>query len=78
MGGSSPITHGRTFTDSNGTFEDAPFGICASSPFTATYTQPISILLSGTRYTVRTNKWAVVGTLNGGTVKNGNDITVTK
>jgi len=79
MGGSSPITAGRTYTDANGTFEDAPFGICASAPFTATFTQPLSILLNGTRYNVRTNNWKVVGTgANKGQVTNGADINVTR
>jgi len=79
MGGTSSITAGRTFTDSNGTFEDAPFGICASVPFTATFTQPLSVLFNGVRYTVRTNSWTVVGTgSNKGTIKNGTDISISQ
>jgi hypothetical protein len=79
MGGSSGITAGRKNTDSNGTFEDAPFGVCASAPFTATYTQPISVLLNNQRFTVRTNNWSQTGTGPAtGQTTNGTDISITQ
>jgi hypothetical protein len=57
MGGTSQITAGRLYTDPQGTFEDAPFGTCSSSPFVATYTQPLGIQMLGRNnpYPIRTN-----------------------
>ncbi len=45
------------YADSNGQFWDAPMGDCANVAFSASWTQPISILVGSSRYTVRTNKW---------------------
>lgn len=79
MGGTSLITKGRKYTDAAGTFEDAPFGVCATGPFTATYTQPISVLIGSNRYTVRTNNWTQTGSGPAlGKTTNGSDVTVSK
>jgi hypothetical protein len=45
MGGTSSITAGRTNTDANGKFEDAPIGFCSSLPYVLTFTQTMSVLL---------------------------------
>ncbi len=83
MGGTSQITAGRKNTDVNGQFEDAPFGTCGNGiSFTATYTQPISVLVggsSGRRYSVRTNNWTQTGTaVASGRTKNGVDVDVSQ
>jgi hypothetical protein len=63
------------YTDTNGQFYDAPFGICTSSTFAETFTQPISILMNGTNYTVRANNWKTTSTAPGhGSTTNGSDI----
>jgi hypothetical protein len=64
------------YTDANGTFWDDPFGVCATSSFVETLTQPISILLSGINFPVRTNNWTTKSTAGGhGSVTNGTDVT---
>jgi hypothetical protein len=64
------------YTTSTGQFLDAPFAVCAGVAFTETLTQPISMLMNGTNYTVRTNSWKTVTTVPGGhgTMSNGSDI----
>jgi hypothetical protein len=67
------------FTDANGQFWDAPHGSCATSAYTLTEQQPISVLQNGTRYTVRTNNWSESSSSAGhGTKTNGVDITVSR
>src|SRR5271154_7257843 len=63
------------FTDASGTFWDDPYGVCTSFAFTETSQQPISILLSGINFPVRTNNWTVTSTAPGhGTISNGSDV----
>jgi hypothetical protein len=72
-----PTTYPGTskFTGGNGQFLDAPFAFCSNVAFTASDTQPISILAGGHRYTVRTNSWSYSGSSPGhGTITNGVDI----
>ncbi len=67
------------FTNASGQFLDAPFGACTLSPFVDTFTQPISMLMNGTNYTVRTNNWTFTSTAGGhGSVTNGSDVTQSK
>jgi hypothetical protein len=67
------------FTDATGAFWDAPIGSCATSSYTLTETQPISILLSGTRYTVRSNNWSESSSLAGhGSMSNGVDVSLSR
>ncbi|HEV2303944.1 MAG TPA: hypothetical protein VGR93_00360, partial [Candidatus Acidoferrales bacterium] len=65
------------YTDSNGQFYDAPFGSCNNSQgFVLTNTQYLSILLNGTRYSVRTNSWEIDSSSSGhGSVTNSTDVT---
>ena len=77
MGGTSLITKRRTFTDANGTFEDAPFGVCSSDLLSATATQPLSVLVrNGSIYfPIRTNHFVYLGYLPGtGNIHNQGDI----
>jgi hypothetical protein len=80
MGGTSQITAGRTYTDANGQFEDAPYGLCSSSPFTATYTQPLTVTVKDglTFYPIRTNHVTQTSSVpNQGNIYNdSNDINV--
>ena len=68
------------FTNANGQFVDAPLGICAIASFTDTFTQPISVLLSGQKYSlvtgnVRVNYWSLQSTSSGhGSITNNNDV----
>jgi hypothetical protein len=62
-------------TNSNGQFIDAPFGECANNSFTDTFSQPISMLLNGISYSVRTNSWTISSSASGhGSVSNATDI----
>ena len=73
MGGSSQITAGRTYTDANGTFEDAPYGLCEGGAFTGTYSQPISVTVNDAAiyYPIRTNHITQTGYApNTGTTQN--------
>jgi hypothetical protein len=76
--GPTRISTTSATTASDGTFHDAPVGVCKGIPFTSglTTTQSITIKLNGTSYPVRTNNWAISSTnLPGqGTIKNGTDI----
>jgi hypothetical protein len=63
--GPSRISTTSRFTNANGIFYDAPYGICGSTSFTATLTQQISILAKGLRYTVRTNNESVSSSSRG-------------
>jgi hypothetical protein len=80
MGGTSAITGGRTYTDVNGTFEDAPLGYCESGPFAATLTQPLSVTVGAgtTYYPIRTNHWTLTSSaINAGNIYNNGDVNVT-
>jgi hypothetical protein len=65
-------------TRADGTFDDAPVGICQALPFTSplTSTQTIQVLLNGQPYKIRTNNWKFSSTnlTNHGTVTNGGDV----
>ncbi len=70
---------GPTTTASDGTFHDAPVGVCKAVPFNTPLltSQDISMKLSsGTSYTVRHNdfKFSSTNLTNHGTVTNGGDI----
>jgi hypothetical protein len=63
------------YTDASGTFWDDPYGACATSSFVETSQQPISILVSGINYTVRTNNWTITApTVGHGSLSNGSDV----
>jgi hypothetical protein len=78
--GPSSYPSATQFTDTNGQFWDAPYGACRQRTFTLTETQPISILLNGTRYpvgggAVRTNNWSIQSTSSGhGSITNNSDV----
>lgn len=66
------------FTNASGQFIDAPFGQCVNVPFTNSFTQPVSVILNGTRYLLRTNNWNIqVTDQRHGTITNGSDVKVT-
>jgi hypothetical protein len=69
-------------TRGDGTFDDAPVGLCKAVPFTTplTSTQTMQVLLNGQAYQVRTNNWKFSSTnlTNHGTVTNGNDVNATQ
>jgi hypothetical protein len=63
------------YTDASGTFWDDPNGACTNFAFTETSQQPISMLLSGINYTVRTENWTIISNVVGhGSMSNGGDI----
>jgi hypothetical protein len=66
------------YTQSDGTFIDAPVGVTHVMPFNlATYTQELFIVLSATqRPTVRINDWRVSGKQGCGRMFNGVDVDV--
>jgi hypothetical protein len=65
-------------TRSDGTFDDAPLGLCKNIPFNTplTTTQTIQVLFNSQPYTIRTNNWKFSSTnlINHGTVTNGADV----
>jgi hypothetical protein len=70
-------------TRADGTFDDAPVGVCKAVPFTTALTtsQDIKILTSsGSTYTVRHNDYKFTSTnlTNHGTATNGSDINATQ
>jgi hypothetical protein len=80
--GPSHISTTSKTTRADGSFDDAPVGICKSVPFNTplTSTQTIQVLLNDQAYLVRTNKWQFSSTnlINHGTVTNGADIKATQ
>jgi hypothetical protein len=67
------------FTNSDGTYDDAPLGICASSTFSTNVTQAVQISVSNTGYSVRTNNLTITGSSAGhGSITNGSDISQTR
>jgi hypothetical protein len=70
------------FTRADGTFDDAPVGVCNNVPFNTPLmeTQQIQILMNGTAYPVRTNNYQFSSTNlpNHGTITNGADINATQ
>jgi hypothetical protein len=76
--GPSRITGTSQFTNEQGRFLDAAYGLCWFEPFaTYKFKQPISILIGTRRFNVRTNNVTVTGTsLGHGSITNGtgNDI----
>lgn len=66
-------------TAADGTYYDAPVGVCGIAPFTATETQSVQILWNGQPYPVRAQTFTFTGTNAGtGSVKNNiGDINVT-
>jgi len=80
--GPSYVSTSSHTTRSDGTFDDAPLGLCKFVPFNTPYTssQDITILWKGQSYSVRHNDWQFSSTnlINHGTVTNGNDVNVTQ
>jgi len=75
--GPSRITGTSQFTDSNGEFLDAPFGICEPFAISSyTFTQTIRVLASNQNpYVVKTHNLTATGTTAGhGTITNGSDV----
>lgn len=73
--GPSGYPPANQFTDSNGRFWDGPVGYCFNVPVATTFVQQISVLLFGTRYTVRTNNWSGQSSAQfHGSITNNNDI----
>ena len=69
--GPTPYPGTSLYTDANGQFIDAPFGVCTSGVFTETSQQKISMLLNGTNFLVRTSQWTITGGPSGhGSAKN--------
>jgi len=67
------------YTDNNGQYWDAPVGYCFNVPITMSFTQPVSVLLFGTRYTLRTNSWSGQSSSQGhGSMGNGNDVSMSR
>ena len=70
-------------TRADGTFDDAPFGVCKAVPFNTplTSTQAIRVLLNSQPYVVRpTTTWKNSSTNlpNHGTVTNSSDVNATQ
>jgi hypothetical protein len=77
--GPSRISGTSQFTDSNGRFKDAPYGICSAQSLFFQFTQNISILFQGTSYPVKTNVVNVLSSLPGhGSLTNNNDISAAR
>lgn len=76
IGGTSTYPGTSKFTNGSGQFLDAPLGACSnSSGFVSTDDQEISVLLNGTRYSVRSNSWDISSSAPGhGSATNGVDI----
>lgn len=64
------------YTDAHGQFQDAPYGICTTFPFTLNFTQPIQVLVNDvTPFPVRTNVVLEQGPhVPQGTITNSGDI----
>lgn len=68
-----------SFTDSDGTYHDAPVGICNAAAFSTTVTQAVRIEVNGGFYSVRTNSFTMSGSSSGhGSINNGSDINKTR
>jgi len=69
-------------TRADGTFDDAPLGLCKQVPFNTplTSTQTIQVLFNNQAYQVRINNWKFSSTnlTNHGTVTNGTDVNATQ
>jgi hypothetical protein len=62
-------------TQADGTFHDAPYGVCADIPFVHSWKQDITMILNGTSYAVRTNNVGISSSSSGhGSISNGGDI----
>ena len=73
IGGSALYT--STLTRSDGTFDDAPIGLCATTNDYELHTQVIRILVGSSTYPVRTNSWTYSTSGAGhGTMSNGSDL----
>ncbi len=67
------------FTDSDGTYHDAPVGICAVVGFSTTVTQAVRMEITGSFYNVRTNSFTIIGSSPGhGSISNGSDVSKTR
>lgn len=67
------------YTNSDGTYDDAPLGTCASASFNMTVTQAVRMDVNGGYYNVRTNSFTVIGSSAGhGSISNGSDINKTR
>lgn len=80
--GPSRISTTSQTTRSDGTFDDAPMGLCSPVPFNTplTSTQTIQVLLNSQAYGIRTNNWKFSSTnlTNHGTVTNSVDVNATQ
>ncbi len=73
--GPTRISGTSRFTDANGQFLDAPYGLCGPGSFTHTEKQEISIVVGNKRYSVRTNNITESSSASGaGSTSNGSDI----
>jgi hypothetical protein len=68
------------FTAADGTYHDAPVGICATTSFSqAVVTQLVRMGVAGSFYNVRTNSFTANGPSSGhGSITNGSDINATR
>jgi hypothetical protein len=68
------------FTNSDGTYYDAPIGVCSASSFSSvSVTQAVRMDVNGGFYNVRTNSFTVSGSSSGhGSISNGSDINKTR
>ncbi len=68
------------FTNSDGTHDDAPVGVCSASSFSNVIeTQAVRMDVNGGYYNVRTNSFTISGSSSGhGSISNGSDIVQTR
>ena len=76
----SPVADCTLTTQSDGTWHDAPVGICLNSPQSGIdIKQVISMIVGSVMYQVRTNNFVDAGTSNGhGSITNNADINVSR
>lgn len=76
----SPVADCTLKTQADGTWHDAPVGICLNNPQSDIQVkQVISMIVGSTQYEVRTNNYVEAGTSNGrGSITNNVDIKVSR
>lgn len=76
----SPVADCTITTQADGTWHDAPVGLCLISPQSnIDVKQVISMVVGSTKYPVRTNNYVEAGTSNGhGSVTNNADINISR
>ena len=73
--GPTRISGTSQFTNPSGQFVDAPYGFCYPTVSFTSWTQAISTLVKGQRYTVRTNSISESSSSQGhGSITNNSDI----